>query len=75
MFGKLVALEGQKRATFLETTPLKTVYVFKKRQQPFRNGREIDPATGKKWVGNTMAFAWFVWEIGYGGEPIIKWLN
>jgi len=74
MFGKLQALEGMKRATFLETTPLKTVYVFKKRQQPLRNGNEIDELTGKKWASSTMAFAWFVWERGYEGEPIIKWI-
>ena len=74
MFGKLQALEGQKRATFLQTTPLKTVYVFKKRQQPLRGGSDIDPNTGKKWASSTMAFAWYVWEIGYGGEPTIKWL-
>jgi len=73
MFGKLQALEGQKRATFLETTPLKVVYVFKKRQQPMRNGKEFDEKTGKK-MSSTMAFAWYVWEIGYTGEPIIKWL-
>jgi len=73
MFGKLQALEGQKRATFLQTTPLRTVYVFKKRQQPMRNGKENDEITGKK-MSSTMAFAWFVWEIGYKGEPIIKWL-
>ncbi len=74
MFGKLQALEGIKRATFLETTPLKTVYVFKKRQQPLRNGSEIDPLTNKKWASSTMAFAWFIWEIGYTGEPVIKWI-
>ena len=73
MFGKLQALEGQKRATFLQKTPLKTVYVFKKRQQPMRNGKENDEITGKK-MSSTMAFAWFVWEIGYEGEPIIKWI-
>ena len=73
MFGKLQALEGQKRASFLEKTPLKTVYVFKKRQQPMRNGKENDEVTGKK-MSSTMAFAWFVWEIGYKGHPIIKWL-
>jgi len=73
MFGKLQALEGQKRATFLQKTPLKTVYVFKKRQQPMRNGKENDEITGKK-MSTTMAFAWFVWEIGYEGEPIIKWI-
>ena len=72
MFGKLQALEGIKRATFLETTPLKTVYVFKKRQQPMRNGQEFDD-NGKK-LSSTMAFAWYVWEIGYKGSPIIKWL-
>jgi hypothetical protein len=73
MFGKLQALEGQKRATFLQTTPLKTVYVFKKRQQPLRNGIATDEITGKK-MSSTMAFAWFVWEIGYTGLPTIKWL-
>jgi len=72
MFGKLQALEGQKRATFLETTPLRTVYVFKKRQQPMRNGRENDE-TGKK-LSSTMAFAWFVWEQGYTGQPSIQWI-
>jgi len=73
MFGKLQALEGQKRATFLQSTPLKTVYVFKKRQQPLRGGIGIDIETGKK-MSSTMAFAWFVWEIGYDNYPIIKWL-
>lgn len=74
MFGKLQALEGKKRATFLQTTPLKTVYVFKSRQQPLRNGSDIDELTGKKMNSSTMAFAWFVWEIGYTGEPTIKWI-
>ena len=74
MFGKLQALEGKKRATFMENSPLKTVYVFKSRQQPLRNGSEIDELTGKKMNSSTMAFAWFVWEKGYNGEPIIKWI-
>lgn len=72
MFGKLQALEGFKRATFLQTTPLKTVYVFKKRINPLRNGKETDE-NGKKWC-STMAFAWYVWETGYEGNPIIKWI-
>jgi hypothetical protein len=74
MFGKLQALEGKKRATYLQTTPLKYVYVFKSRQQPLRSGSDIDPLTGKKWASSTMAFAWFVWDKDYIGEPIIKWL-
>lgn len=75
MFGKLQALEGNKRATYLQTTPLKYVYVFKSRQQPLRNGSAIDPLTNKKWSSSTMAFAWFVWEKGYDGNPQIKWLD
>lgn len=72
MFGKLQALEGVKRATFMENSPLKTVYVFKARQNPLRNGSPVDE-NGKPWA-STMAFAWFVWEKGYEGSPIIKWI-
>ncbi len=46
----------------------------KQRQQPLRNGSDIDELTGKKMASSTMAFAWFVWEKGYTGEPIIKWI-
>ncbi len=73
LFGKLQALEGKKRATFMQNSPLKTVYVFKSRQNPLRNGSPTDE-NGKPWA-STMAFAWYVWEIGYEGDPIIKWLN
>lgn len=72
LFGKLQALEGQKRATFLQTSPLKTVYVFKKRINPLRNGFAVDE-NGKPWA-STMAFAWYVWEREYIGSPIIKWI-
>jgi hypothetical protein len=72
MFGKLQALEGMKRATFLQSTPLKTVYVFKKRINPLRNGNPLDE-NGKKWC-STMAFAWYVWEKGYTGKPQIEWI-
>ena len=54
-------------------TPLRTVYVFKKRQQPMRNGKSNDEITGKK-MSSTMAFAWFVWEKGYTGKPVIEWI-
>lgn len=73
LFGKLQALEGKKRGTFMQKSPLKTVYVFKSRQNPLRNGSPVDE-NGKPWA-STMAFAWYVWEKGYKGEPIIKWLD
>jgi len=72
LFGKIQALEGVKRATFLEHSPLRTVYVFKKRVNPLRNGSPVDE-NGKKWA-STMCFAWFVWEQGYQGKPQIEWL-
>jgi hypothetical protein len=73
MFGKLQALEGKKRGTFMQNSPLKTVYVFKSRQNPLRNGSAVDE-NGKPW-SSTMAFAWYVWEKGYKGCPSVKWLD
>lgn len=72
LFGKLQALEGQRRATFMQNSPLKTVYVFKKRVNPLRNGSAVDEK-GNPW-SSTMAFAWFVWEIDYQGKPQICWI-
>jgi len=72
LFGKLQALEGQKRATFMQNSPLRTVYVFKARQNPLRNGSPVYE-NGKKWC-STMAFCWYVWEIGYKGKPQIEWI-
>jgi len=73
MFLKIQFLEGQSRKEWLQKSPLKTVYVFSKRQNIWTNGENINPNTGKKWA-NTMCFCWFVWEIGYSGEPTIKWI-
>ena len=72
MFCKIQLLEGVSRKELFENTPLKTVYVFSKRQNPLRNGNPVDE-NGKKW-SSTMCFAWFVWEHGYEGNPEIKWL-
>lgn len=72
MFAKIQFLEGSKRRNMFDSTPLKYVYVFTKRVNPLRNGEELDEK-GKPW-SSTMCFAWFVWEKGYEGEPIIRWL-
>ena len=72
MFCKVQLLEGVSRREMFENTPLKTVYVFTKRQNPLRNGNPLDE-NGKKWA-STMCFAWFVWEHGYEGKPSIEWI-
>ena len=72
MFAKIQLLEGQSRKEMFETTPLKYIYVFSKRQNPWRNGNPVDEK-GKPWA-STMCFAWFVWEKEYDGKPYIKWI-
>ena len=73
MFAKIQLLEGVARKKLFNKFPPKYVYVFTKRVNPLRNGSPVDE-NGKKWA-STMCFAWFVWEIGFSGEPIIRWLN
>lgn len=72
MFAKIQLLEGISRKDMFLNTPLKFVYVFSSRQNPLRNGSPVDE-NGKKWA-STMCFAWYVWEHGYDGEPIIRWI-
>lgn len=72
MFLKIQFLEGAKRKEMFKTYPPKYIYVFSKRQNPWRNGSPVDEK-GKPW-SSTMCFAWFVWEKGFIGEPIVRWL-
>jgi hypothetical protein len=65
---KLAFLEGVSRSAWLETTPLKAVYVFKRRLKFTRNGDENIKG------GGMIAFAWFIWERGHALEPVIRWL-
>ena len=72
MFAKIQLLESETRKELFENYPPTYVYVFSKRVNPLRNGSPVDE-NGKKW-SSTMCFAWFVWEIGYTGEPMIRWI-
>lgn len=72
MFLKIQFLEGISRKEFLENSPLKYVYVFSSRMATWKEGKQTDEK-GKPW-STTMCHAWFIWEKGYEGEPIIRWL-
>lgn len=72
MFLKIQFLEGAKRRELFKKYPPKYIYVFSKRQNPWRNGSPIDE-NGKPW-SSTMCFAWFVWEKGYKGYSTINWI-
>lgn len=68
MFLKLTFLEGQKRRKMFEKFPPKTVYVFSQRQMCAKNGKFED------YDSSAAAYAWFVWEKGFIGSPVIKWI-
>ena len=72
MFLKIQFLEGAKRREMFKKYPPKYIYVFVKRQAPWNNGSPVDEK-GKPW-SSTMCFAWFVWEKGFTGEPVVRWL-
>lgn len=72
MFAKIQLLGGSKRRKMFDNSPLKYIYVFTKRVNPMRNGEELDEK-GNPWA-STMCFAWFIWEHGYKGEPVVRWL-
>ena len=67
-FLKLLFLEGQKRRKFYDATPPKNIYVFSKRIKCAKNG-EFD-----KVQASAVAYAWFVWEKGFTGNPKISWV-
>ena len=73
MFAKIQLLEGVARRKLFDKFPPKYIYVFTNRVNPLRNGSPVDE-NGKKWA-STMCFAWFIWEIGFEGEPRIRWLR
>ena len=68
MFLKIQFLEGQKRRKLFESDNPKVVYVFSKRQSCAMNG------DFEKYPSSAVAYAWFVWEKGYKGDTIVKWI-
>lgn len=69
MFLKLTFLEGRGRKQFFLENPPKTVYVSSSRLICAVNGNF------KTITSSAVAYAWFVWEKGFAGEPVIRWIN
>jgi len=70
MLLKLVFLESSGRYEMFqdEEFPLKTVYVFCKRVNIYKNG-----IVGKN--SGLIAYAWFVWDKEYSGQPMVEWIK
>ena len=68
MFLKLTFLEGQKRRKLFDDHPPKIIYVFSKRMRCARNGNfDVMPSSA-------ISYAWFIWQKGFSGNPIVKWI-
>lgn len=69
MFLKLQFLEGKRRKEFFQQNPPKKIYVSSSRLNCAMNG------DFSKTVSSAVAYAWFVWEKGFHGDPVVKWVN
>lgn len=68
MFLKVQFLEGQKRGPSLRIPP-RIVYISRSRLACYKNGdMSVKPESA-------IAYAWYVWEKGFTGDPVIKWFN
>lgn len=71
MFLKLTFLEGKKRKEMFKKWPPRTVYVFSSRIHCAKNA----DFEKMRETGSAVAYCWYVWEKGYTGETVIKWVN
>lgn len=69
MLLKVQFLEGQKRGVFFKDTPPRTVYISSSRISCAKNG------DFERFPNSAIAYAWYVWEKGFTGDPVIKWFN
>jgi hypothetical protein len=66
-FLRLLFLEGQGRyESIFKNNPPKIIYVFSRRQVCSK----VDDFT----EGSAVCYAWYVWEKGFTGDPVIKWI-
>ena len=68
LFLKVQFLESGKRKKLFEKYPPKYVYINSERQRVAKDG-DFD-----KYTTNVMCFCWFVWEKGFIGETIVRWI-
>lgn len=69
MFMKVQFLEGKNRQKLFKKYPPKTIYVSSSRLKCAANGDFVNATS------SAIAYAWYVWEKGYTGEPVIRWFN
>ena len=71
MFLKIQFLETKKRVDYFQENPPKVIYVAARRFGCSPTGEFNEDGN----CGSAVCYAWFVWEKGFKGDPIIKWIN
>lgn len=69
MLLKIQFLEGKDRYKMFKKLPPKFVYVNSSRQTCYINGDM------SKKMSSASCYCWFVWQKGFYGEPIIRWIG
>lgn len=72
MFLKVQFMEGKERKRLFTEFPPKVIYVSSSRIMCAKNAEFEKMQAGG---GSAVAYAWYVWEKGYRGETIVKWIN
>jgi len=72
MFLKVQFLEGKLRKRLFTYFPPKVIYVSSGRILCAKNADFEEMKAGG---GSAVAYAWYVWEKGFKGETIVKWIN
>ena len=70
MFLKIQFLEGKARRKLFDSQPPKVIYVSTGRLKCAMNGDFERYAKS-----NAICYAWFIWEKGFKGDTIIRWMN
>ena len=68
MFLKIQFLEGKERRKLFDKYPPKYIYVNSARQTCYINGDMT------KKMSSATCYCWYLWEKGFTGEPIIRWI-
>lgn len=68
MFLKIQFLEGKERRKLFDKYPPKYIYVNSARQICYLNGDM------SKKMSSATCYCWYIWEKGWKGEPIIRWI-
>lgn len=70
MFLKIQFLEGKARRKLFDSQPPKVIYVSTGRLKCAMNGDFERYAKS-----NAICYAWFIWEKGFTGDTVIRWMN